>query len=615
MDTTIAQDIKLDLCKTSSNQEAAMRTADKSNRIGWLIAAACGCVNFLTMVPTKLSGLFFVEILARYNTTRDLAAYPLFISILVRCSGGPLTGYFGERFGITAVVITGCVLTSVGVGACFFVEDIASVIVCLGIIHGLGISFTNTLIPQILKMYFDKNITLAYGLSQAGTCLGTFIAAPLITGLFRSYGASGAFLISGGIILNSLPFAMLFKIFSSEKKNGKSQTPCKELLETVANSDNKVTLVLSNVDENIVNGKQSVTVTKEKSKKLINPQYTNSDTLINSDMQKGNMNSHESPVTDTTRLSSGHQPNDMLLYKDISSLNFNETVFIKPNNTEKSLDNASFSDTCEKQHVTLIPNKEEVSRQDFPETFVNSCQYSQRSRSTPDEKDTMNKEKQLEVKTTDLEVTKKKATTTWQSMSIFLDATYLVLLVTQSVHIFVVMTVWTTMIDFSRDKSIVRSNEVYLLMILPVSEMVGRLCLAWITDKHYLTKTNFCIIFFVLNGLTCSVLAWVQSFAMMMVGVVALGVISSGLIIVFPFLVFEFFEKDKQTMGVASRYFLFGPLSFGSGPFIAFFRNKLGSYNWLYHTLNLLCISCAVLAAVVPALARRRDKKKEINTS
>ncbi|GIY21800.1 uncharacterized protein CEXT_84701 [Caerostris extrusa] len=518
----------------------------------------------------------------------------------VHFDSGPLTGYFGERFGITAVVITGCVLTSVGVGVCFFVEDIASVIICLGIIHGLGISFTNTLIPQILKMYFDKNITLAYGLSQAGTCLGTFIAAPLITGLFRSYGASGAFLISGGIILNSLPFAMLFKIFSSKKKNGKSQTPCKELLKTVANSDNEVTLILSNVDENIVDSKQSVTVTKEKSEKLINPQYANSDTLINSDMQKGNMNSHESPVKDTTRLSSGHQTNDMLLYKDVLSLNFNETVFMKPNNT-------SFSDTCEKQHVTLIPNKEEVSRQDLPETFVNSCHYSQ----TADEKDTMNKEKQLGVKTADLEVTKKKATTTWQSMSIFLDATYLVLLVTQSVHVFVVMTFWTTMIDFSRDKSIVRSNEVYLLMILPVSEMVGRLCLGWIIDKHYLTKTNFCIIFFVLNGLTCSVLAWVQSFAMMMVGVVALGVISSGLIIVFPFVVFEFFEKDKQTMGVASRYFLFGPLSFGSGPFIAFFRNRLGSYNWLYHTLNLFCIFCAVLAALVPALARRRDKKKE----
>ncbi|GBO01600.1 hypothetical protein AVEN_39971-1 [Araneus ventricosus] len=97
---------------------------------------ACAFLNFLVLIPTKVSGLFFVEILDRYQVSRNLAGYPAFTITLVRCSGGPFAGYFAERFGINEVMLLGSLLAGVGISTCFFAEDIAAVTVFLGLIHG-----------------------------------------------------------------------------------------------------------------------------------------------------------------------------------------------------------------------------------------------------------------------------------------------------------------------------------------------------------------------------------------------------------------------------------------------------------------------------------------------
>ncbi|GBO24598.1 hypothetical protein AVEN_260742-1 [Araneus ventricosus] len=105
------------------------------SKVSWTVAMACAFLNFLVLLPTKVSGLFFVEILDRYQVSRNLAGYPAFTITLMRCSGGPFAGYFAERFGINEVMILGSLLAAVGISACFFAEDIAAVTVFLGLIH------------------------------------------------------------------------------------------------------------------------------------------------------------------------------------------------------------------------------------------------------------------------------------------------------------------------------------------------------------------------------------------------------------------------------------------------------------------------------------------------
>ncbi|GBO11073.1 hypothetical protein AVEN_61335-1 [Araneus ventricosus] len=147
-------------------------------------------------------------------------------------------------------------------------------------------------------------------------------------------------------------------------------------------------------------------------------------------------------------------------------------------------------------------------------------------------------------------------------------------------------------------------------MALPIAEIIGRLGLGWITDNEYLTRISFSILSFIVMGCSCSLVAWAQEFIVVMASIFMFGVISSGLITVFPIIIFEFFDSSNHKMGQASRYILFGPLSFLNGPLIGYFRGTLGSYAWLYHTIGLVSLACAALSALIPVLARMRDEKK-----
>ncbi|GBN99147.1 hypothetical protein AVEN_61269-1 [Araneus ventricosus] len=117
-----------------------------------------------------------------------------------------------------------------------------------------------------------------------------------------------------------------------------------------------------------------------------------------------------------------------------------------------------------------------------------------------------------------------------KSLKNFLDVTFWIVIITQSVYVFVLVIFWTTMTDFSRDKNIDRSKEVYLLMALPIAEIIGRLGLGWITDSEYLTRINFSILSFIVMGCSCSLMAGAQEFIVVMASIFMFGVISSGLI-------------------------------------------------------------------------------------
>ncbi|GFS30811.1 uncharacterized protein TNIN_239311 [Trichonephila inaurata madagascariensis] len=75
--------------------------------------------------------------MARYDTGRKQASLPFILGYTIRNVSGPLIGYLGNRFGLITVTVLGCLLSTVGVGACFFAENIVAVILLWGIIYGI----------------------------------------------------------------------------------------------------------------------------------------------------------------------------------------------------------------------------------------------------------------------------------------------------------------------------------------------------------------------------------------------------------------------------------------------------------------------------------------------
>ncbi|CAL1272418.1 unnamed protein product [Larinioides sclopetarius] len=684
-----------------------MATVKFDSKKSWTIAVACASLNFLILIPIKVSGLFFVEILHRYHVGRNLAGYPSFITTLMRCSGGPFAGYIAERFGINEVMTLGSLLAAVGISACFLAEDIEAVIVFLGLIHGIGIAFTNSFFPQIVTTHFKKHRTLAVGITQAGACFGSFFSPPLLLLIFRYYGTSGGFLIIGAIVLNGLPIVLILNILSPNKFYSKSEDSLKskkcpeahlemEVINTVVSykgEDNKITNNIGDKKERNVrmreeNGdseirncleikagvalvlnkpacdhaeivpiradlnpsdelnvcnlsmkgisseagknrmefmlakcgiisevKPKIDIYEKKMKlttdeKISEIQYDFEKKSIPAKLMTNNFNESLLHSNDCTHSETEYQlktetnNKDILKYqvrevKDCYSRK-NSNTNTPPNTSVNNVSASSYLANTEsiQQHLT-IENEENMLTSFIASNIksLDSIESSNHER---------NQEKEMKIN----KIPTTGKTNAKESFEIFLDITFWIVVITQSFYMFVLVIFWTTMIDFSRDKNIERSKEVYLLMVLPIAEIIGRLCLGWITDSEYLTRINFSIVSYIVMGCSCSLMAWAQEFIVVMTSIFLFGVVSSGIIIVFPIIIFEFFDSTKQTMGQASKYCLFGPLSFLNGPLIGYFRGTLGSYTWLYHTLGMVSVACAALSALIPLLARMRDEKK-----
>lgn len=85
---------------------------------------------------------------------------------------------------------------------------------------------------------------------------------------------------------------------------------------------------------------------------------------------------------------------------------------------------------------------------------------------------------------------------------------------------------------------------------------------------RYMTKTGFAALCFLCQGIMTTAIAWSSGFVSL-AGLAALyGVSEAGLIVIFPLIVAEFVDEDKQTVAIPSASFLAGPLCLLVAPLI-----------------------------------------------
>ncbi|GFY45569.1 MFS domain-containing protein [Trichonephila inaurata madagascariensis] len=187
----------------------------------WVIALACCFINCLLYGITRLSGLLLVSTVETFEVTRARAAIPFSVSTSVRNLSGIFVGYFGQKFGLRAVIFTGCILASLGAGLCFFVSDILWMTICWGGIFGIGCGLATCLLPLAINQHFDKHRGKASGISYSGSYIGSFIFPPVVVQLLDKYGLPGTFLVISSTLLNGLAASLLFHSPSSKsiKKN------------------------------------------------------------------------------------------------------------------------------------------------------------------------------------------------------------------------------------------------------------------------------------------------------------------------------------------------------------------------------------------------------------
>ncbi|GFU31300.1 uncharacterized protein TNCV_8571 [Trichonephila clavipes] len=423
---------------------------------------------------------------------------------------GPLTGYLGNKFGLRSITVFGCIASAFGIGLCFFAEDILAVTIFWGCLYGLGFGFGTSLLPAIVSLYFKENLTKASGLAYVGSSFGAALIPPFVEIVLKTYGLSGTFLILGALTLNGAAVAVLLKIPDPEITKRVVEATKTDKLESYKSS------MLSEDDRDVFRWIKHVK--KKSSKFQVSSIKTHGFVNNGFDAEERVSSIFRNGIDHRISVFKHNVNSDILpgtpILLDVHALDVNSSI---------PIDSKKILKIDEKSNISpVIPTV----------------------------------------------VDKKEHKSCLGSFHIFYDLTFICIMLIQSIFTLKMTIIWTVIIDYVRDKGIARSKEIYFMVCLPLSDMIGRLGLGFVVDSRFITLPNYCAVCFFLMGLASCFMIWSQSLALLMMSVFMLSLLTGGIMITFPGMIIDFMKSDDVTIAMASRMILFPPFSLTISPLI-----------------------------------------------
>lgn len=126
--------------------------------------------------------------------------------------------------------MTGALIAAVGAFLSIFAPNIFVLVLTFSVLVGLG--FGMVLLPSIISvtMYFAKRRALATGIAVSGSGIGTFVFAPIMSGLVVEFGWRGTMLAITAFSINTTFIAGLFRplhvVFEEPVKKGQRVREC-----------------------------------------------------------------------------------------------------------------------------------------------------------------------------------------------------------------------------------------------------------------------------------------------------------------------------------------------------------------------------------------------------
>ncbi|XP_054721673.1 monocarboxylate transporter 9-like [Uloborus diversus] len=189
----------------------------------WVVAFAA-CFNSLILAGIfRTGGVLFVAFINNFGVTREEASWPMVLCISVLNLTGPFAGILGQKYGVRPITIIGAVIGTIGISGCFFTTSLSVINILFGIVFGIGYGLVNTLMPVIVNIYFLNLRATANGIANSGSCFGSLILPVFFEYLIASYGLTGCFLLTGGVVLHvAVAGALLRPPYWLEKSKVKS---------------------------------------------------------------------------------------------------------------------------------------------------------------------------------------------------------------------------------------------------------------------------------------------------------------------------------------------------------------------------------------------------------
>ena len=132
----------------------------------------------------------------RYRVEKTLISLSAWVGSLALASAGlfgPVAGCLTNRFGARAMVISGAVLSTIGLLLTSLVPSLYLMLLTYGGIFGFGSSLVYIAVYEIVPRYFVKRRSLATGLVTMSVGAGLLVMSPVCQALIDAFGWRGAF--------------------------------------------------------------------------------------------------------------------------------------------------------------------------------------------------------------------------------------------------------------------------------------------------------------------------------------------------------------------------------------------------------------------------------------
>ncbi|GFU38602.1 uncharacterized protein NPIL_14501 [Nephila pilipes] len=635
--------------------------------LSWLVALANFLINFIVVGLGRMSGILYVVFMQIYDADREAASVPFSVQQAARNLFGPVAGIMGQKYGVRSVTVVGGFIGAVSAAACFFATSITSITVLWGLIFGLCTALTTTLNQVPIDEYFEKHRTTAGGLAFSGGCVGAFFFPVVLELLIDRYGMSGTFLVMGAIILNVVPASLVLKHPPWKKSESKPTTDDKSVnyntfspprtpRRTSTDSRKSFTFpVIASRDLNFAVLRDNSEFVYQLFRLTISPEsleldanFVDTGPIINeledlykflndfgeprrssmemcSIMDELTQSVHQvkvkcETVNDSEELEANHEvvgfrswednPRWLFLIIKIKELceNFTEEdifqIFPTPaHNAVKKILNV-LNNLNE-----MVAQSEKASLEAKNDSKSNSVCSGANSKVDPNNIATSDLPNGQDISRSSRKTTDKvHSNSFWEhiktAIRLHKNPIFLLISLCRGVFMLTFLPMVTIIVDFAMDMGIHRDSGKYVIAILSLGDLVGRLCLGWITDSGCLNLPAYMVIAMILLGISNATLPMMHSELSLMPAVFCFGMLQGSLFIRHQVLVSKYMEKHEQTIGMGFINFLSGILGFAIPYYVGYFRDTLGSYDKMMYLNGAISAGVGILWAFEPLLRR-----------
>ncbi|KAM6913626.1 solute carrier family 16 member 6b [Lycodopsis pacificus] len=155
---------------------------------GWAVAAAFFWVEVCTYGTLKSLGVFLQDLMEEFGESNSRVSWVFSICVFIFSFTAPLSTMLSNRFGFRPVVMMGGFLMSLGTITSAFSSSINDMYITMGIVSGLGYSFTFLPTVTILAQYFSRRRALVTSVASSGESFAMFAFAPALSTLKEHIG-------------------------------------------------------------------------------------------------------------------------------------------------------------------------------------------------------------------------------------------------------------------------------------------------------------------------------------------------------------------------------------------------------------------------------------------